>query len=131
MSAWLNTRLGYSVNLKEEDVIINGDAANSVQGLSALASPFTYTPATSDNGMDVLARAAGALMGKGYSVDGVLLNAQDYTDLRLLKSTVGTYLFVGDAGKGPDDENDLGKCAVDLADSDDRVPVRAGGDVLL
>jgi len=105
MNQWLNVRLGYSVNLKEEDIIINGDSANSIQGLLALATAASYTPVTGDTGMDVIAHAIGQLQGKGYAVDGVIVNAADYTLMRLLKTTIGSYIFMGDGGKGPDDEN--------------------------
>jgi hypothetical protein len=104
MNQWLSVRLGYSVQLQEENVLINGDAGNSISGLMTLATPFTYTPATSDNGMDVIAHAIGQLMGQGYAPDGVILNATDYTLMRLLKSTIGSYLYLGESGKGPDDE---------------------------
>jgi HK97 family phage major capsid protein len=104
MNTWLNVRLGYSVSLKEEDVIINGDAANGIQGLAQLATPFAYVPAAGDTAMDVLGHAIGALMGKGYAVDGVILNAADYTSMRLLKTTIGSYIFMGEGGAGPDDE---------------------------
>jgi hypothetical protein len=43
-------------------------------------------------------------MGKGHAVEGVILNAADYTAMRLLKTSIGGYVFVGDAGRGPDDE---------------------------
>jgi HK97 family phage major capsid protein len=107
MSTWLNVRLGYSVNLKEEDVIINGDSANSIQGLMQLATPYTVAPATGDTGMDTIARAAGALMSKGYAVDGLIVNADDYIAMRLLKSTIGSYIFMGTSSSGPDDESVL------------------------
>ncbi len=71
----------------------------------ALATAFTYVPVTGDNAMDVIARAAGSLMAQGYSVDGVVMNANDYTAARLLKSSIGTYLFMGTASTGPDDES--------------------------
>jgi hypothetical protein len=105
MSNWLNIRLGYSVNLQEENVIINGDATNSISGLMQLATAFAYTPATGDTGMDVLAHAIGQLMGQGYAVDGIVLNSADYTAMRLLKTTIGSYIFMGTAGTGPDDES--------------------------
>jgi HK97 family phage major capsid protein len=104
LAVWLDTRLLYAVLLKQEDVLLNGDAANSISGLMQLATAFAYTPATGDNAMDVVAHAAGALMAQGYSVDGVVMNANDYTAARLLKSTIGTYLFMGDGSTGPDDE---------------------------
>jgi HK97 family phage major capsid protein len=105
MSTWLNIRLSYSVNLKEEDVLINGDTTNNIQGLMQLATPFAYTPLATDQQMDVIAHSIGALMGKGYSPDGVILNAADYTSMRLLKTTIGSYIFMGDGcTMGPDDE---------------------------
>jgi hypothetical protein len=107
MNTWLNVRLGYSVNLKEEDTIINGDSANGISGLMQLATPFAYAPATGDTGMDVIAHAAGALMAKGYAVDGLILSASDYTAMRLLKTTIGSYVFMGTASTGPDDESVL------------------------
>jgi HK97 family phage major capsid protein len=55
--------------------------------------------------MDVIAHAIGQLMGAGYPVDGVVLNAADYTAMRLLKSTTGQYLFMGTMATGPDDES--------------------------
>jgi HK97 family phage major capsid protein len=92
------------VQLQEENVLINGDVANSISGLLSLATAFTYTPGANDNGMDVIAHAIGQLMGQGYAPDGVILNASDYTLMRLLKSTIGSYLYLGESGKGPDDE---------------------------
>jgi HK97 family phage major capsid protein len=103
MNTWLNVRLGYSVNLKEEDVIINGDATNGISGLMQLATAAP-APVAGDQGMDTLARCIGQLMGQGYAPDGVILNAADYTAMRLLKTTIGGYVFMGEGGAGPDDE---------------------------
>jgi hypothetical protein len=81
LSSWLDGRLSYAVSLKEEGVILNGDATASpaIQGLMNLAPTFSYTPATGDTGMDVIAHAIGTLMGAGYPVDGVVLNAANDT----------------------------------------------------
>jgi HK97 family phage major capsid protein len=106
LSTWLDGRLNYAVSLKEESVLLNGDATATppIQGLMNVAPAFAYTPLATDNGMDILAHAIGQLMGAGYPVDGVVLNSADYTLMRLLKSTTGQYLFVGTAATGPDDE---------------------------
>jgi HK97 family phage major capsid protein len=103
MGTWLNIRLGYSVNLKEEDTLINGDSANSIQGLMQLATAAP-APVAGDQGTDTIARSIGALMGLGYAPDGVILNTADYTAMRLLKTTIGSYIFMGEGGMGPDDE---------------------------
>jgi hypothetical protein len=102
---WLDTRLLYAVLLRQEAVLLLGDAANGIPGLLDVAPTFNYTPVASDNPMDIPARAIGDLMSRGYTPDGVVMNPADYTNLRLLKSTIGTYLFMGEAGAGPDDED--------------------------
>jgi HK97 family phage major capsid protein len=106
LSTWLDGRLTYAVSLKEESVILNGDATATpaIQGLMQVAPVFSYTPATGDTGMDVIAHAIGQLTGAGYPVDGVVLNSADYTAMRLLKTTIGSYIFMGTAATGPDDE---------------------------
>jgi HK97 family phage major capsid protein len=55
--------------------------------------------------MDVLAKAIGQLWGAGFPVDGIVLNSADYVAMRLLKSTTGSYIFMGTANTGPDDES--------------------------
>jgi HK97 family phage major capsid protein len=100
----LDQRLSYSVSLKEESLLLNGDVPQAIQGLMDFATAFVYTPLTTDTGMDILARAAGALMKNGYVPDGVVLAADDFTAMRLLKSTTGSYIFMGTAATGPDDE---------------------------
>ncbi len=104
LSPWLDVRLGYSCSLKEEDVFINGDATNNINGLMQLATPFTYTPVTGDQGMDIIARAIGQLLGQGYQPDGLILNSADFTALRLIKTSIGSYVFMGGGG-APDDES--------------------------
>jgi HK97 family phage major capsid protein len=106
LTTWLDGRFTYSVGLKEESVILNGDATATpaIQGLMNVAPAFSYTPTGTDQGMDVIARAAGQLMGAGYPVDGVVLNSVDYVNMRLRKSTTGNYIFMGTASTGPDDE---------------------------
>jgi HK97 family phage major capsid protein len=105
LSGWLDGRLRYAVGLKEEGTILNGDVGNSISGLLQLATPFTYVPQTGDTAMDVIGQAAGALMGQGYAVDGLVLNSADYTAMRLLKASTGQYIFMGTASTPPDDES--------------------------
>jgi hypothetical protein len=105
LTTWLDLRLSFACNLAEESTILLGDATHSIPGLMTIAPAFAYAPATGDNVMDVIARAAGDLMGRGYTPTGVVMNSADYTSARLLKSTIGTYLFLGERGSGPDDEN--------------------------
>jgi len=102
---WLDTRLLYAVLLKQEAVLLLGDATNGISGLLDVAPTFAYTPAPNDNPMDSVARAIGDLMSRGYTPDGVVMNPNDYTSLRLLKTSIGSYIFMGDCATGPDDED--------------------------
>jgi hypothetical protein len=54
--------------------------------------------------MDVVAHAVGSLMLKGYAVDGVILSANEYKSMRLLKTTIRSYVFMGEGGAGSDYE---------------------------
>jgi hypothetical protein len=101
LQSWLDNRLVYSVSLEEENLILN-DATN---GLMTVAPTFSGVPVVGDNNADVVFRAIGDLMARGFAVDGVVLAAQDYVNLRLSKSSVGTYLFMGSASTAPDDES--------------------------
>jgi HK97 family phage major capsid protein len=107
LTQWLDAGVSYACTLKEEAVILNGDATATpaIQGLMQVAPAFAYTPATGDQGMDVIGHAIGQLMGAGYPVDGIVLNSVDYTAMRLLKTTIGSYIFVGTGTTGPDDES--------------------------
>jgi HK97 family phage major capsid protein len=107
LAGWLDGRLSYAVALKEEAVIVGGDATAvpPVNGLLQIAPTFVYTPSGTDQGMDVIARAAGQLWGAGYPVDGVILNSADYVSMRLLKSSTNSYIFMGTPTSAPDDES--------------------------
>jgi HK97 family phage major capsid protein len=107
LSLWLDQRLAYACSLKEEAVLLNGDATATppINGLMNVAPVFSYVPATGDQGMDVIGHAIGQLMGQGYQPDGIVLNSTDYTAMRLLKTTIGSYIFMGTANTGPDDES--------------------------
>ena len=94
----------HALQMQYEDVFINGDVPNNINGLMQLATPFTYTPVTGDTGMDVVARAIGQLLGQGYQPDGLILNSADFTALRLIKTSIGSYVFMG-GGDCPDDES--------------------------
>jgi hypothetical protein len=54
--------------------------------------------------MDVFAHAIGQFMATGYAPNGVVLNGADYAAMRLLKMTIGSYIFMGEGGSCPDDE---------------------------
>jgi HK97 family phage major capsid protein len=102
LSLWLDQRMTSNVLLAEEKIFVNGDTPNAVQGLLQVAPVFSYTPPTSDNPADAIARAVGDLMGRGYRVDCIVLNSTDFTALQLLKDTVGSYIFLPGGNSAPD-----------------------------
>jgi HK97 family phage major capsid protein len=84
---WIDARLSAAVLLRQEQYLLN-DATN---GLLALApAQGTLTGATA---LDMVASAIGSLKALGYTPSGVCMNPNDVTNTRLLKDTMGRYLW--------------------------------------
>jgi HK97 family phage major capsid protein len=90
LAGWIDTRLSYAVMLRQEQYLLNDPA-----GLLALAQPLSpaYTPAAGATSLDYIASAIDQLTAAGYTPDGVVLNGADANKMRLLKSTIGDYLW--------------------------------------
>lgn len=106
LSAYINKRMIYGVNLKAENEIVGGNGvAPNLSGLT-LAGNFTahgYT-ATSlnalgllNNGFDLIGKMIGDCALADYPADVVILNTADWWTLRLAKDAQGCYIL-GDPG---------------------------------
>jgi HK97 family phage major capsid protein len=92
LTAWVNNRLNYAVTLKEEGYLLNDPTA----GLLANATPLdpVYDPgATGTTTLDYVGAAISQLEALGYKPDGVVLSGADAAKARLLKTTLGSYLW--------------------------------------
>jgi HK97 family phage major capsid protein len=91
LTAWIEQRLGYAVRLKEETYLLSDPTAGLLPQASALAP--AYTPGTGATGLDTIAAAISQLEAAGYEPDGIVLSGVDIAQMRLLKSSFGTYLW--------------------------------------
>lgn len=92
LQLWLDIRLRQSVMLAAEDLFLNAPAPD---GLIASAVPLdpAFAPAAPATGLDTIGAAIGQLQAQGYTPDGVVLSGADANHMRLLKSTMGEYLW--------------------------------------
>jgi len=91
LTGWIEQRLSYSTLLREEQYLLSDPSA----GLLPQANPLdpAYAPPAGSTGLDVIAAAISQLEALGYSPDGIVLNGVDIAKMRLLKTTLGTYLW--------------------------------------
>src|SRR5262245_25192925 len=92
LQEWLDRRLRRAVEAKEEHFLLFGESGQSIFGLMNMAPAYT-PPAGAASLLDVVGNAIGDLQARGYVVDGVVLNAANFTASRLTKDTTGAYLW--------------------------------------
>lgn len=102
LSAYINKRMIYGVNLKAENEIVAGNGlAPNLSGLT-LAGNFTahgYTAAglvaldLKNNGFDLIGKMIGDCALADYPADVVILNTADWWTLRLSKDAQGRYIL--------------------------------------
>lgn len=91
----LGNRLRYGLNVKLDDLIING----AVTGWTVAGNFTAFTPTVGESGIDSVNRAIALLETGEASATLVLLNPADYRTLQRLKSSgSGEYLFGSPAG---------------------------------
>ena len=91
LASWVQQRLSYAVLLREEQYLLN----SPINGLVALATPLdvNYAPTAPATQLDVIGAAISQLEAQGFSVDSVILSGVDAAKARLLKTTLGSYLW--------------------------------------
>lgn len=111
VAAYINNRLTYKVERKEEDELLNGSGSGQhLTGLLNMAGIQTQAKGA-DTRADAIFKAmtnvqfgAGLAEG-GWEVDGVILNPLDWENLRLSKDSAGQYFgggpFTAAYGNGP------------------------------
>jgi HK97 family phage major capsid protein len=107
LSAYINRRMVYGVNLRVENQLVAGNGTSpNISGLT-LAGNFTahgYTNASltalglsPSNRFDLIGKMIGDCALADYPADVVLLNTADWWTMRLLKDSTGEYVL-GDPG---------------------------------
>jgi HK97 family phage major capsid protein/HK97 family phage prohead protease len=101
-SSYINGRLSFMVQSKEEDYLLNGTGSSQIYGVLGTTGIQTISGATNtiDNLLRAKAYVEGA-NGAGFtSPDAYVMNPLDYLNVRLTKDSNGQYLF-GGPGFGP------------------------------
>jgi HK97 family phage major capsid protein len=89
---WLDQRLNYAVQLELETLLLT---ASSPNGILATGTPLAaaFTPPTGHTALDLIAGAIAQIESQGYVADGIVLSAADAFQMRILKTTLGNYLW--------------------------------------
>ena len=91
LQQWVATRLFYAVELRQENYLLNDATAGLLTNAQVLDP--AYAPAAGGTQLDLVGAAIGQLTSAGYTPDGVVMNGLDVNKTRLLKSTLGEYLW--------------------------------------
>jgi HK97 family phage major capsid protein len=90
---WFDSRLSYAVFLRQEQYLLL-DPVNGLLTLAPAQGTITGTP----TGLDMVAAAIGSLTALGFTPSGIILSPTDVTALRLLKNSLGDYLWSSPSG---------------------------------
>jgi HK97 family phage major capsid protein len=105
---FINRRMIYFLKLVEENQLLNGTGAGGdltglMYGASPYSSPSPIPPG--ETRLDAVRRAIGQVQKAGFNPSGVVLNADDFTGMALIKTTgtasSGEYIFGDPHSPGP------------------------------
>jgi len=93
LRAYIDSRLRYGVELREEQQIVAGNGTGqNISGMTASGNYTAFTPTSGDTAIDSLNRAKYAILGADYIPTGTLMNPSDWGALERLKTTDAAYL---------------------------------------
>jgi HK97 family phage major capsid protein len=93
LQGYIDGRLRYGLAYKEEADLLNGDGgAGTLNGLVNQATAFTGG-ATNQTALDTILKAFLQISLQNMEPSGLVLNPIDWTNILLLKTTYGEYLF--------------------------------------
>lgn len=86
LMSYINTRLAYGVNLREEQQIVAGNATGeNLKGMTHSDNRTAFTPSTGDNALDSLNRAKYLIDNSDYQATGILMNPLDWGEIERTK----------------------------------------------
>lgn len=96
LRAYIDNRLRYGVDLREEQQIVAGNGTGqNISGMTAVGNFTAFTPTSGDTAIDSVNRAKYAILGADYVPTGVLMNPANWGALERLKTSDDAYL-IGD-----------------------------------
>lgn len=97
LRAYIDGRLRYGVELREEQQIIAGNGVGqNLSGMTAAGNFTAFTPTSGETAIDSISRMKYAILGADWTPTGILLNPADWGAIERLKTGDNAYL-VGDA----------------------------------
>jgi HK97 family phage major capsid protein len=98
LDAFLRNRLLYGLRLEEEDQILNGTGANGqLDGLLTNATSYSVQSPSLTNEVDILVDVIRQIQAADYSPDAIVLNPQDWYDIRVRKEGSSSDTYVAGA----------------------------------
>lgn len=96
LRSYIDTRLRYGVELREETQIIAGNGSGqNISGMTASGNYTAFTPTTGDNAIDSVNRAKYAILGADYVPTGFIMNPSNWGAIERLKDGVNGGYLVG------------------------------------
>lgn len=96
VAAYINTRMLYGVDAREDAQLLNGDGSGqNIDGMTNSGNFVAFTPVSGDTAIDSINRAKYDLIGNDWAADGVILNPADWGAIERQKTSEGSYI-VGD-----------------------------------
>lgn len=93
LASYIDTRLTYGLKLYEESQLLTGDGTGgNINGINTQAASYNRG-VSNDTMLDCLLKAMLQVALSEYSATGIILNPIDWTQIQLLKDTMGRYLF--------------------------------------
>lgn len=99
---YINARLGFMVQAKEDSELLNGDgASNRITGVLNTGSIQTEAAGASTNNVDAIHKALTKVRSVGFfEPDAIVMNPTDWQTIRLTKDSNGQY-YAGGPFSGP------------------------------
>lgn len=89
LASYINTRMSYGVDLREEQQLIAGNGTGqNLTGMVTSPNYTAFTPVTGDNALDSLNRAKYIIDNADYQATGIIMNPTDWGNIERTK--VGT-----------------------------------------
>jgi HK97 family phage major capsid protein len=93
LQGYVDSRMGYGLKLEEENEMLNSSGANGqLNGLRNQATAFSGG-ATNQSALDTLLKAFLQVSLAYFEASGVVMHPTDWTNILLLKDTLGRYIF--------------------------------------
>jgi HK97 family phage major capsid protein len=87
LRAYIDGRLRYGVELREEKQIVAGDGlGQNISGMTTGSNYTAFTPTSGDNAIDSVNRAKYAILGDDYMATALIMNPADWGALERLRA---------------------------------------------